>query len=199
MKLCFIGNSGSGKTTLAERIALSLEEPMHYANVKDLPTPLQEDNFSQVINKQEAIRDKILGNIATHESGCFDRSVFDQYCYSNRFLGDCLSKLNTDKLQGENYLHMLKRALAHLKWSRILLKREVTHIERYFYCEPLADYIKKQQIMFEYEEKAKKRFGDLLLQEIYVTMLKILPKDKLVIVPAMGLEERVDFVLEALK
>ena len=199
MRLVFMGNSGSGKTTLAERIALALDDAMHYANVKDLPTPSAEDDFARIIEKQETIRDRIAENIISNESGCFDRSIFDQYCYSNRYIGECLSKMHVEKLQGGDYFSLLKRALAHLKWSRYLLKKEMLAVDKYFYCEPLTDYIKENGITFEFDVE-KKRWGDLTLQQIYDIMKdKMLPKEKLVVVPAMGLEQRVELVMGAIK
>lgn len=199
MRLVFIGNSGSGKTTLAERVALAREDAMHYTNLKDLPLPCMNDEFNVIVENQEVIRDKIVENILYTESGCYDRSVFDQYCYSNRYIGECLSRMNAEKLQGGDYFELLKRALSHLKWSRYLLKREAFAVDYYLYCEPIDEYIKANNITFEYNVE-KKRWGDLLLQQIYVIMKdKMLPREKTIVVPAMGLEERVKFVLEALK
>lgn len=184
--MVFVGNSGSGKTTLAERISLECDLAMNYANLKDLPTPNLESIFYEVIDKQRNIRKHILSTILESE-GCFDRSVFDEYCYSNRFLGESMPK----RYCMESFL---VEALGELKWSRLLLLREVSIVDHYFFCQSLKDYNKENKIEDE-SPSDKKRWGDLTLEQIYIIMRdKLLPKNKLTIVPADGLEERVCFV-----
>lgn len=202
MKLIFIGNSGSGKTTLAERIGLELEEPMNYTNLKDLQTPTLYEHWSriyEVIKMQERVRDKILDTILYTKSGCYDRSLFDQYCYSERLVGRCLSSYYEDGCRGKEdfYYTFLKSAVAHFKWTRILLERETKEVDHYFFCEDLHHYIKENKIIDKSSNPIKKRWGDVALSEIYTTLrMWLLPKNMVSVVPAMGLEERVDFVLK---
>ena len=199
MKLIFIGNSGSGKTTLAERVALELNEAIHYSNLKDLtlPNPRERD-FETIIDLQERVRDRILNTIIETSSGCYDRSLFDQYCYSNKLVGQSLTFYNEKSLQGSSYFKMPKRALTHFKWTRFLLRREIFNVTKYFYCDSLDEYIRENDIQEENPvEKVRWGRGDLQLSEIYVKMYEILlPPYKVIKVPAMGLEERVDFVME---
>lgn len=187
MRLVFVGCSGSGKTTLAERVALENDLGMFYTNLKNLPAPTLESPLNEVIRKQRNIRIHILNNILKTEGGCFDRSIFDEYCYSNRFLGNALPR----SFCNEESLHL---ASTELKWSRLLLNREISVVNYYFFCQPLHYYRKSNKIEEEYVSN-KKRWGDLTLEQIYTIMKhKLLPKEKLIVVPAMGLEERVELV-----
>lgn len=202
LKLVFIGNSGSGKTTLAERVALAQNLPMHYTGISKLPTPnVSTDVFSSLITKQTVIRDQIFDTIFNTEEGCYDRSLFDNYCYSQRFLGQNLSL----RAPTTHYFNDLRTATAHLKWiKQLLLRREEREVTHYFYCDNIEDYVRKNGIVEEFVSD-KKRYGknDLTLQLIYDTMRRILlPLSKMTFVPSMGLEERVDFcnnVIEGLK
>ena len=195
MKFVFVGNSGSGKTTLAERIALEVGEAMHYTNLRELKMPMMTDDFETMLTLQEKMRDRIAETIFYTEAGCYDRSIFDQYCYSNRYIGECLSSMHAEKLQGGDYFHLLKRALAHLKWSRMLLKREYREVDIYFYCQNLKEYNEKHKVVDEVKSE-KKRWGDLTLQWIYDTMrISLLPVGKTIVVPAGDLETRVAYCM----
>lgn len=195
MKLVFVGNSGSGKTTLAERVGLELGEAMNYTDLSSLSTSEGIKDFWEIIKRQEKIRDKILETIESGD-GCFDRSLFDQFCYSQYFIGCSLGNLDYNE-QHSNYFEKLKRAVSHFKWTRsLLLKREVRQVDFYVYCENLGDYIKRNNITFEYKT-CKKRFGGdkIGLQFIYETMLNVLlPIERIIRVPATDLESRVDLV-----
>ena len=191
MKLVFVGNSGSGKTTLAERVALELEEAMHYTDLKSLPMPISTDPLDTIIEKQEMMRDRILETILSTDGGCYDRSIFDTYCYSNRFLGDCISKVGD--------VELIRKGAGHLKWSRLLLQREEENVDFYFYCLNLKEYNESNKVEDEYVVE-KKRWGDLTLQWIYDTVRDVLlPKEKTFIVGVGDLESRVKWCLAKIK